>query len=82
LPSSPAGSFTQAAVNTPNGYLTVVLGTQVPLGGQTKISTFYDIAIVNYELHTTYLNISPFTFMTQNKLICTCGAACSCSSAP
>jgi len=81
FPSSPAGSFTQAAINAPNGYLTIVLGTQVPLSGQTKISASYDIAMLNYELHTTYLNISPFTFMTQNKLICTCGAACSCSSA-
>jgi hypothetical protein len=81
LPSSPAGSFTQATVNAPNGYLTIVLGTQVPLPGQTKISASYDIAILNYELHTRYLNISPFTFMTKNKLICTCGAACSCSSA-
>ena len=81
LPSSPAGSYTQAAVNAPNGYLTIVLGTQVTLPGQTKTSSNYDIAILNYALHTTYLNISPFTFMTQNKLICTCGAACSCSSA-
>lgn len=81
LPSGPSGSFTKAAVNAPNGYLTVVLGTQVPLPGQTKTSSNYDIAILNYALHTTYMNISPFTFMTQNKLICTCNGACSCSSA-
>jgi hypothetical protein len=80
FPSSPAGDLTQIAINAPNGYLTLLLGTQVPLQGQTKTSVFYDIAVVHYELRTTYQNISPFTFMTQNKLICTCGAACACSS--
>jgi hypothetical protein len=81
FPSAATGSYSKLVVTATNNYLTMALGTKIPLPGQTLTSSIFDFVVMKYNVFQAYPNTTPFQFMTQNKQICSCGAACSCSTA-
>ena len=80
FPSAATGSYSKLAVTATNTYLTMALGTKIPLPGQTLTSSLFDFVVMKYTVYQAYPNTSPFQFMTQNKQICSCGGSCSCSA--
>ena len=81
FPSAPAGSYSQLAITSRDTYLIMALGTKIPLPSNTLTSSLFDFVVMKYSVYQSYPNISPFQFMTNNKQICSCGGACSCSAA-